>query len=262
MTGPARMTCPAPAAILPEEGGVRACAIVAAGGSGERFGNRGGKQLFELCGLPMVCWSLIALDAAPAVSHIVIVCPPDQLEAFRELAVDKLDLRTPVTFAPSGQTRQQSCAAGLAAAPDGTEIVAIHDGARPLVLPETIQAAIEAVALDETVDGAVCGHPAIDTLKIVEGTTVTSTPDRSRYWVAQTPQVFRLESLRAAYLRAGEDGFVGTDDAMVMEHAGGRVIMVESPRDNLKVTVPEDVAPVEAILDGRICRAACGGDER
>lgn len=262
MTSPANMTCPAPAAVLPEEGGIRAAAIVAAGGSGERFGNRGGKQLFEICGLPMVCWSLIALDAAPAVACIVIVCPEEQQDDFRELAVEPLSLETPVVFAAAGETRQQSCAAGLAAVPDGMDYVAIHDGARPLVLPETIQAAIEAVALDDSVDGAVCGHPAIDTLKVVDGVTVTSTPDRSRFWVAQTPQVFGLSSLRAAYVRAEQDGYSGTDDAMVMEHAGGRVIMVESPRDNLKVTVPEDVAPVEAILEGRICRAACGGDER
>lgn len=254
-------TCPAPAATVPEEPALRAAAIVAAGGSGERFGNRGGKQLYELCGLPMVCWSLLALEATPAVECIVIVCPEDQQETFRELAVAPLPLTKPVLFASSGSTRQESCASGLAAVPDGIDVVAIHDGARPLVLPATIQSAIEAVACDDSVDGAVCGHPAIDTLKIVEGTTVVATPDRASYWVAQTPQVFRLGALRAAYARAGEDGFAGTDDAVVMEHAGGRVVMVESPRDNLKVTVPEDVAPVEAILEGRMMRAACGGDE-
>ena len=261
MTSPVHMTCPAPASVLPEEGAVRACAIVAAGGSGERFGNRGGKQLFELCGLPMICWSLLALDAAPAVTCIVIVCPADQQDTFREVVLERISLDTPVLFAASGATRQQSCAAGLAAVPDGFDVVAIHDGARPLILPATIQSAIEAVACDDAVDGAVCGHPAIDTLKVVEGTTVTSTPDRSRFWIAQTPQVFDLPALRAAYARAAEDGFVGTDDAMVMEHAGGRIVMVESPRDNLKVTVPEDVAPVEAILEGRLYRAACGGDD-
>ena len=260
MTSATPLTCPAPSAVLPVEGGVRACAVIAAGGSGERFGNRGGKQLYELCGLPMISWSLLALDAAPSVECIVIVCPEVQQEAFRELAVEPLPLETPVLFAASGATRQESCSSGLAAVPDGIDLVAIHDGARPLVLTETIQAAIEAVAADESVDGAVCGHPAIDTLKVVEGTTVVSTPSRSSFWVAQTPQVFRVPALRTAYARAIEDGFSGTDDAMLMEHAGGRVIMVESPRDNLKVTVPEDVAPVEAILEGRICRAACGGE--
>ena len=260
MNPTAPLTSTAPAAVLPAEGGIRACAIIAAGGSGERFGNRGGKQLFELCGLPMICWSLLALDDTPAVECIVIVCPREQQDPFRELAVEPLPLTTPVLFADAGPTRQESCASGLAAVPDGIELVAIHDGARPLVLTATIQAAIEAVAADEAVDGAVCGHPAIDTLKVVEGNTVVSTPDRSSFWVAQTPQVFRLSTLRAAYARAREDGFSGTDDAVLMEHAGGRVIMVESPRDNLKVTVPEDVAPVEAILEGRICRAACGGE--
>ncbi len=92
------------------------------------------------------------------------------------------------------------------------------------------------------------GQPAIDTLKIADGAVIVETPDRSKYWAVQTPQTFRAQPLRAAYALADADGFIGTDDAAIVEHAGGRVLLVEGPRDNIKVTVAEDVALVEATL--------------
>ena len=89
-------------------------------------------------------------------------------------------------------------------------------------------------------------------LTVVEGGIVRSTPDRSRYWAVQTPQVFRRATVLEAHLAAGREGFVGTDDASLVERSGGRVAVVESPSDNMKVTVPEDRLPVEAILASRI----------
>ena len=208
------------------------CAVVAAGGLGLRFGDARGKQYVELCGLPVLDWSVAALDEAPSVGHIVIVCPHGRVEETRKI-VGLIAPCVPVTFVEGGATRQESCLAGIRAVPGDFPLVA---NARD----------------DASLAGAICAHPSADTLKVVEGGIVRSTPDRSRYWAVQTPQVFRRATVLEAHLAAGREGFVGTDDASLVERAGGRVAVVESPSDNMKVTVPEDRLPVEAILASRI----------
>lgn len=227
------------------------CAVVAAGGLGLRFGDARGKQYVELCGLPVLDWSVAALDGAPSVGHIVIVCPRGRVEETRK-TVGLIAPCAPVTFVEGGATRQESCLAGIRAVPGDFPLVAIHDGARPLIRSETVEAVIARVRDDASLAGAICAHPSADTLKVVEGGIVRSTPDRSRYWAVQTPQVFRRATVLEAHLAAGREGFVGTDDASLVERAGGRVAVVESPSDNMKVTVPEDRLPVEAILASRI----------
>jgi 2-C-methyl-D-erythritol 4-phosphate cytidylyltransferase len=132
--------------------------------------------------------------------------------------------------------------------PQDTEIVLVHDGARPLVTPQMVAATIAAIDADPAAAGAVIGQPAVDTLKLALGDHVESTPDRSRYWAVQTPQTFRAAAMRAAFALAEADGFLGTDDAAVVEHAGEKVLLVEGSRDNIKVTVAEDIALVEATL--------------
>lgn len=233
---------------------VRAAAIVCAGGSGVRLGMAGGKQLALVAGRPVLAWTIEALDAAEEIDHIVVVCPAARVDEYRAAAVDSTALSTPVTFAPSGPSRQASVASGIAVAPPEAEILLVHDGVRPLVTPEIVAATIGALAADPSAAGAVVGQPAIDTLKIAEGNLVAETPDRSKYWAVQTPQTFRAQALRAAYTQAAADGFVGTDDAEVVEHSGGRVLLVEGPRDNIKITVAEDIALVEATLAFRASR--------
>lgn len=231
------------------------CAIVAAGGLGMRFGDPRGKQYVEICGLPVVDWSIAAFDDSPSVGHVVVVCPEGR-ESETRAAVRRLAPSVPVSYVRGGATRQESCLAGIRAVPEGFALVAIHDGARPLVTPATIEAVIARVRDDSAVDGAICAHPSADTLKVVRDGVVVSTPDRSRYWAVQTPQVFRLEMALAAHEQAAEAGFVGTDDASLVERMGGTVALVESPSDNMKVTVPEDRAFVESILSGRLAGTA------
>lgn len=230
---------------------VKAAAIVCAGGSGERLGMSGGKQLALVAGRPVLAWTIEALDRAEEIDHIVLVCPADRVDEYRSAAVDSVVFSTPVTFAPSGPSRQASVASGIALAPLEAEILLVHDGARPLVTPETVSSTFSALEADPSAAGAIVGQPAIDTLKIAEGGHVAYTPDRSQFWAVQTPQTFRAEALRDAYARAAADGFVGTDDAEIVEHAGGRVLLVEGPRDNIKITVAEDMALVEATLELR-----------
>ena len=226
-------------------------AIVVAGGSGSRLGLAAGKQLAPLLGLPVLSWALKALDAVEDIGHIVLVCPAERLTEYRTSAVDHLRLSTAVTFAASGETRQASAASGLAEVPAGFSVVAIHDGARPLLDPDTVTGALRKLTSTPEADGIVIGHSAIDTTKIVENGWIVSTPERSSVWVAQTPQIFRTEVLRLALVHAEQTGFLGTDDSSVVEHAGGRVLVFDGPRDNIKVTVAEDIAVAEATLSRR-----------
>jgi len=227
----------------------RAAAIVCAGGSGERLGRAGGKQLAPVGGLPVLAWTVAALDAAPEVGLIVLVCPVQRAEEYRVAALGTgTAVTTPLVLAPSGSSRQASVASGLTMVPDGTEIILVHDGARPLVTPQMVTATVAALDADPEAAGAVIGQPAIDTLKLAVGGVIESTPDRSRYWTVQTPQTFRAAPMRAAFALADADGYLGTDDAAVVEHSGARVLLVEGSRDNIKVTVAEDIALVEATL--------------
>lgn len=215
-------------------------AIILAGGVGERFGQEGGKQLVEIAGKPILTWSAEAFDATGDVGLIVIVCPEDRCDEYLKRAVDPFPFVTPVVIAPSGQTRQESAFSGLELVPDNYEFVALHDGARPLVSPDLITHTINTLKGNIDADGAVVAHPAFDTLKIVEDGAIVGTPDRSVFWNAQTPQVFRAGIYRRAHAAALSDGFVGTDDSSLIERLGGRVLVVEGKRDNIKLTVPED----------------------
>lgn len=218
----------------------KTAAIILAGGTGERFGREGGKQLVEIAGKPILTWSAEAFDAVGDIGLIVIVCPQDRMDEYLKRAVDPFPFVTPVVMAPAGSIRQESAFSGLENIPDDFEFVVLHDGARPLITPELILHTINTVKGNLDADGAVVAHPAIDTLKVVEDGVITGTPDRKYFWNAQTPQVFRIGIYRRAQASALSDGFVGTDDSSLIERMGGRVLVVEGKRDNIKLTVPED----------------------
>jgi 2-C-methyl-D-erythritol 4-phosphate cytidylyltransferase len=223
-----------------------ACAIIVAGGQAERFGATSGKQLAVVGGR-----TVLGLDAASHVSHLVVVCHPQRIEEYTRLAVDPSVTRTPFTVVGGGSTRQESVANGLAAVPAPYDFIAVHDGARPLVTSALIDGSIAELQRLPEAAGVVVGHPSYDTLKLTEDTRVLETPDRCRYWVAQTPQVFRAAVLRKAYSAAAETGLTGTDDASLVEAIGGPVYLYEGPRENIKVTVPGDLAFVAAVLGMR-----------
>lgn len=227
-------------------------AIVVAGGTGDRLGLKGGKQLARVAGAPVLAHTLEAFVRCDRVDAIVVVAHPDRVDEYRRQVVEPLDAPAIVAVVPGGDTRTASVSAGLDAVPADTGIVVVHDGARPLVTPGLIAAAIAELEREPDLAGVVVGHPSYDTLKTVgpDG-EVLSTPDRASIWAAQTPQVFRVGVLREAYRRAGAGGWVGTDDASLVEHAGGRVRMYAGPRDNMKVTVPEDLPVVDQMLRSR-----------
>ena len=236
------------------------CCIIVAGGSGERFGNPKGKQFVDICNKPMVSWSIKAFDEAPSIGMIVIVTAENRLEDARIVARDVVGCKTPFTVVASGASRQLSVLNGLKAVPDTFKYVAIHDGARPLIRVSTIENAIKPLRQDDVLDGTVCGQPAIDTIKLVDGNTIVKTPNRAFYWSAQTPQTFKLDRIIEAHAWAQEHNIKATDDSSLIEEMQGYMKLVSSPRDNIKVTVPEDLRPVQAILEGRLVKQQEKGD--
>lgn len=218
----------------------KTAAIILAGGTGERFGKEGGKQLVEIAGKPILTWSAEAFDAVGDIGLIVIVCPEGRQDEYLKRAIDPFPFVTPVVMAPSGPSRQESAFSGLEFVPDEFEYVVLHDGARPLISADLILHTISILKGNIDCDGAVVAHPAVDTLKVVENGVIVGTPDRRVFWNAQTPQVFRAGIYRRAHASALSDGFVGTDDSSLIERLGGRVLVVEGKRDNIKLTVPED----------------------
>lgn len=238
-------------------GGADTCAVIVAGGSGERFGDPRGKQFVDLCGLPLVSWSIMAFDRAASVGHLVVVYPPGRLDDMLDV-LSPLTLRCDVTLAQAGATRQDSVFSALIAMPPGFPLVAVHDGARPLVRPETIDAVVGTLRSDPELAGAIAAVRATDTLKLVEDGLIVGTPDRDYYWNAQTPQAFRTKKLLAAHRASVWDDYVGTDDASLIERRGGKVRCVECSRANLKVTVPEDLVVAQALLGRRIDEEGCG----
>ena len=229
----------------------KTAAIILAGGTGERFGKEGGKQLVEIGGKPILTWSVEAFDAVGDIGLIVIVCPAERQGEYLSKAVDPFSFATPIVVAAAGSTRQESAFSGLELVPEEFEYVVMHDGARPLISADLIAHTIATLKGNIDADGAVVAHPAIDTLKVVENGVIVGTPDRSVFWNAQTPQVFRAGIYRRAHASALADGFVGTDDSSLIERLGGRVLVVEGKRDNIKLTVPEDYLMLVAAVRER-----------
>lgn len=227
-------------------------AIVVAGGTGERFGRDGGKQLLDLDGTPALALTVRAFLGAAAIDAVVVVCHPARVDEYEQALAPILEVAMPLVFTGGGETRQESVRLGLDVAERlGARVVAIHDGARPLITREVIDSACAQLHADEGLDGVAVGFPVTDTLKVAADGTVESTPDRSHYWAVQTPQFFRVGPLRRAIDSATADGFIGTDDSSLVERIGGTVGLVQGRRDNLKITLAEDADIVRAVLARR-----------
>lgn len=224
----------------------RVAAVVVAAGRGQRLAAPD-KVLLPLAGQPMLAWSLAAIAATPQIGTVVVVAGEHTIASVEAL-IEERAFQKVVAVVPGGERRQDSVAAGLAALPDQTEVVLIHDGARPLADADLFRRCAEAAAATGAVIAAM---PVADTLKHVTGAdrVIAGTVDRSGLWAAQTPQAFRLDVLRRAF--ASNAGADVTDEALLCEAAGIPVQVVSSSSANLKVTHPEDVAVAEALLRAR-----------
>ncbi len=194
----------------------------------------------ELAGRPMIEWSLDALRAASTIAEIVVAAPPGD----HELVSDQ-----GVVAVAGGEHRSQSVANALALC--SGEFVVVHDAARPLVTPGLIDAMVEELAAEKDAAGVIAATPVTDTIKQVgdEG-QVERTLDRSGLWAVQTPQAFRADALREAL--ADPDSLpAASDDAMLVERRGGRVVVHSTSPDNIKVTTPFDLRVAELLLRER-----------
>jgi len=213
-----------------------AVALLVAAGRGERLGSQGPKALVTVDGRSLLDWSLAALRAAPEIDEIVVALP------------EGVEAPAGVVGVTGGRERSHSVRHALAASIG--DPVLVHDAARPLVTPELIAACLAAVAVDG-VDAAVAAAPVTDTIKRAgEGLRVTDTLDRSALWAVQTPQVFRRAALEAVLAQDDAVLAAATDDASLVERAGGTVVVVPAPAENLKVTTPVDL-DLAALLLGR-----------
>ena len=218
-------------------------AIILAAGKSERMGKGVDKAFLSLVDKPVVAWSLLAFERCPDVDRIVLVVRKEQQLAAKAVCkmfgISKLD-----KVVPGGQKRQESVAAGLAACDLDTRYVVIHDGARPLVTSELVSEVVKAVKRSPAV---AVGRPMTDTVKsCAKGSVVTETIPRDRLWVVQTPQVFQMKDIRAAYRALGKKEI--TDDCQAVELNGGTTRIMEWLAPNIKITTVEDLQLAAALL--------------
>ena len=220
-------------------------AIFPAAGQGRRMELGVNKIFLELGGRPILIHTLQAFSACAAVDDMIVVVAPDEVPVVKALLEGVPGLK-PYRVTAGGAERQHSIANALRLLPEETEVVLVHDGARPLVSA----AVIERVAGEARESGAAAaGVPEKNTIKVVDAAGwILSTPDRKALWSIQTPQGFRRDILTQAYARAAADGFLGTDDASLVERIGVRVKVVMGAYSNLKITTPEDMVVAEAFL--------------
>ena len=215
--------------------------ILLAGGSGSRMGAGINKILLPIAGKPCIARSAEAFRGFA--DRMTIVCRSEETNIIKYL-IDSLSLGFPVSYVPGGETRQQSVFCGLSTFPDEEAFILVHDGARCLVDSVLIRRLLDDMA---KYGSGVASIPVTDTVKrINENESIIETLPRASLRAIQTPQGFRLQDLRKAYRKAELDGFEGTDDSSLMEHAGFAVHLSDGNVKNLKLTTKEDLIVAEA----------------
>jgi 2-C-methyl-D-erythritol 4-phosphate cytidylyltransferase len=228
----------------------KAFALIPAAGMGKRMGASINKQYLQLDGLPIVARTISVFEQSPLIEAIYLVIPADEIPYCREHVVAACGFRKVVEIVAGGRERQHSVMNGLHAMRrnvDDGDVVLIHDGVRPLITPQLVSESIEAARIG---DGALVAVPVKDTIKTVRDGIVMDTPPREMLWQAQTPQAFCFAKIYDAHRAAEQEGFLGTDDASLVERRGGVVRVVRGDYRNIKITTPEDLVLAGAFLAG------------
>lgn len=220
-------------------------AVIVAGGSGRRFG--ADKLMAELGGMPVLARTLLQFEQAELVDEIIVVARDDAIAEVVNLC-RRYRIAKTANVVPGGETRLLSSLNGAAMTSKRAGIVAIHDGARPLVTDKIIEDAIWAAHLHQA---AVPAVPVKDTVKIARERIVVSTPERESLFAVQTPQCFQRDLILGALVRASELDPGVTDDCMAFERMGGQVWLTDGSEENLKITTPLDLELAELILKRR-----------
>lgn len=220
-------------------------AIIPAGGAGTRMGRNRPKQYLELAGEPVLLHTLRAFAAVEEVDGIIVVVP-EEWQAQTRALVHQYALVKVLQVVCGGKRRQDSVANGLGVVPEGTRLVLVHDGARPLVTPSLIQRCLDGA---KEHGAAMAALPVSDTLKkVTPDGVIEATVDRTFLYQAQTPQVMSASVLRQGLQQAEADGFEGTDEGSFLERIGQKMVVVDGDEQNIKVTRPGDLVIAENIL--------------
>lgn len=217
--------------------------MIPAAGSGKRMGAGHNKLFLKIGEHPILYHTVSVFQQDPNCEEIILAVKPEEQSAIQAI----LNRPDSITFVAGGGERQDSVASCIAAY-KGQGVVLVHDAARPFLNSSVIDALVRTA--DET-GAAIAGVKVKDTMKFVENGTVQQTVDREKLWMVQTPQAFRYNVLKEASDAAIEDGFLGTDESMLVERMGYDVHMVESSYDNVKMTTQEDLAIGEILLARR-----------
>ena len=225
-------------------------AIIVAAGKGLRMGSARPKQYLELAGRPILMHSLLAFDACDAIGKIFLVVPAQDAQFCQKKIIEPAGLRTQVVLVAGGRRRQDSVFNGIEAIADSEGIILIHDGVRPLVSVDTIEACIHGAKISGSCIPAIL---PVDTPKQVNGQgVITHTIAREMLRMAQTPQAFQLPIIRKAYQEANLKGWQATDDASLVERMGEKVHIIPGKQENLKITTAQDLALAQIYLSRRL----------
>lgn len=224
--------------------------IIVAGGSGKRMKSAIAKQYIELKGRTILSYTIETFNKSKYIDEIILVTNEDALDFVKEEIVEKYNFEKVKAIVKGGSERQYSVYNGLKKVSLDSDVVFIHDGVRPFVGEEYIKNLSECAM---EFGGCVLGAKVKDTIKVCdEKGFILDTPKRDSLWVAQTPQCFKFETITEAYKKAEKDGFLGTDDSMLVERIGVKLKMVEGDYNNIKITTPEDLYFGEVILENLI----------
>ena len=208
------------------------------------------KQFLRIGAKPILFYTLHQFDLCPAVDEIILVVKAEDLAFAAQEIVDRYGIQKVKRIVAGGAERQDSVYAGLQAIANESEIVVIHDGVRPFISVALLELGIQQCREFGAVVTAV---PVTSTIKRAEKGIVQTTLDRSELWEIQTPQIFRYDLIRSAYEESRKDGFVATDDAMMVERLGMSVQILPGERRNIKITTREDMAYAAFLLEKEKC---------
>lgn len=225
--------------------------VIPAAGQGKRMKAGKNKQFIELNGKPVIAHTLDIFQKDPACSGIILVINEAERDEFLKLA-DTYQMTKAMALIHGGRERQHSVFNGLKAAK--SDIVLVHDGARPFIDTDLIRRLSQTA---QEVGAATAAVPVKETIKRVQNLEVIETVERSSLWAIQTPQAFRLSLILEAHEKAGQEEYLGTDDASLVERLNHKVSIVEGDYKNIKLTTPEDLLIAKAILDSEGGEAIC-----
>jgi 2-C-methyl-D-erythritol 4-phosphate cytidylyltransferase len=218
---------------------MKADAVIVSAGKGHRFMEGMKKQFHLLAEKPILAHTLDKFETCPLIHSILLVVSQEDMNFCLKEIIEKYNYRKISQVVPGGKRRQESVKNGIDALPKDVDIVVIHDGVRPFVTREMIEESIHSAIRFGAV---VIAMPVKETIKVARPDgTVLKTLDRKSLWQIQTPQTFQVNLIKEAHYKATKDGFVGTDDASLVERLGMNVHILPGSYTNIKITTPEDL---------------------